>query len=278
LIFEKIFDTMSSDQNRLLGGIDMTLGERIRSTREALDMTQEELGALCGTTKQTIFKYETGIVTNIPLDRLDLLAEKLGVTPAYLLGWEADAPVLPEKLAELAEPFGRLDDVGQDKVIGYTADLVSSGKYVRTEPERPAALLFPRAKRRRDGFTEFRVYDQPAAAGLGNYIDVPAFAVEQYPAELTPEGAEFGVRISGDSMEPELPNGCTVFVRPTPAVEPGEIGIFVYDGQAYCKRLIADRGTRQTKLRSLNPRYADIVIDDESRLRTLGRVLGHYPA
>ena len=124
---------------------------------------------------------------------------------------------------------------------------------------------------------ELKVYDQPAAAGLGNYIDTPDYAVEQYPAALAPEGAAFGVRISGDSMEPDIPNGCTVFVRPAPTVEPGDVGIFVYDGQAYCKKLITDRRIRRAKLRSLNPRYADIVVEDESRLRTLGKVLGHYP-
>ncbi len=253
----------------------MTLGDRIKVTREALKLTQEELGALCGTTKQTIFKYETGIVTNIPLDRLELLAEQLEVTPAYLLGWEEESPALPEKLSQLAEPFSRLNDAGQDKVVDYTADLAASGKYLRTEPA--VVVPFPRARKRRDGFVELRVYDQPAAAGLGNYIDAPDFSVEQYPAALAPEGAEFGVRISGRSMEPEIPDGCTVFVRPTPAVEPGEIGIFVYDGQAYCKRLIADRAERRTLLRSLNPEYADIVVADESRLRTLGKVLGHYP-
>lgn len=255
----------------------MTLGDRIRATRESLKLTQEELGRLCDTTKQTIFKYETGIVTNIPLDRLDLLANQLGVSPAYLLGWEDDSMKLPRKLAALAEPFAELNDAGQNKVVDYATDLISSGKYARTEPETPVVLAFPKAKRRRDGFVEYKVYDQPAAAGLGNYIDAPDFTVEQYPAALAPEGAEFGVRISGDSMEPTIPNGCTVFVRPTPAVEPGDLGIFVYDGQAYCKKLIADHEARQTKLRSLNPKYADIVVADESRLRTLGKVLGHYP-
>ncbi len=255
----------------------MTLGERIRAAREGRKMTQEELGALCGTTKQTIFKYEMGIVTNIPLDRLELLAQKLDVTPAYLLGWEGGMPLLPEKLEELAIPFGKLDESGQDKVIGYASDLVESGKYLRPEPPRAEVFAFPKAKRRRDGFVEFKVYDQPAAAGLGNYIDTPDFTVEQYPAACAPDGAEFGVRISGDSMEPEIPNGCTVFVRPTPAVTPGEIGIFVLDAQAYCKKLIADRKARKAVLRSLNAKYADIVVEDETRLRTLGTVLGHYP-
>lgn len=66
----------------------MDKGSRIKASREAKNLTQEELGTLCGTTKQTIFKYENNIVTNIPTDRLEKIAEVLDVTPAYLMGWE----------------------------------------------------------------------------------------------------------------------------------------------------------------------------------------------
>lgn len=73
----------------------MTIGEKIKSAREAAHLTQTELGAACGTTKQTIYKYETGTVTNIPLDRLELIAKAVHVPAAELMGWtkkEADAP------------------------------------------------------------------------------------------------------------------------------------------------------------------------------------------
>lgn len=66
----------------------MNIGSRIRSARENAGLTMEELGKKCGTTKQTIYKYETGKVTNIPLDRLQLIASVVGVSAAYLLGWE----------------------------------------------------------------------------------------------------------------------------------------------------------------------------------------------
>lgn len=64
----------------------MTIGSKIRSAREQAGLTMEELGKRCGTTKQTIYKYETGKVTNIPLDRLQLIASVIGVSAAYLLG------------------------------------------------------------------------------------------------------------------------------------------------------------------------------------------------
>lgn len=69
----------------------MDTGTRIRCAREQLGMTQEELGRICNTTKQTIFKYESGVVTNIPPDRVELLAQALGVSPAYILGWTQDS-------------------------------------------------------------------------------------------------------------------------------------------------------------------------------------------
>lgn len=67
-----------------------TIGSRIRFARESADMTQEQLGKLCGTTKQTIFKYENDIVTNIPMDRVEVIASALRVSPVYIMGWDDD--------------------------------------------------------------------------------------------------------------------------------------------------------------------------------------------
>lgn len=71
----------------------MTIGQRIKAAREAADMTQEHLGRICGITKQAVYKYEAGIVTNIPIDRLERIAQSLGVSSAYLMGWEKETPV-----------------------------------------------------------------------------------------------------------------------------------------------------------------------------------------
>ena len=66
----------------------MTIGQRIRVARERRDMTLDEVAQLCKTTKQTIFKYENEIVTNIPYDKIVLLSNALDVSPSYLFGWE----------------------------------------------------------------------------------------------------------------------------------------------------------------------------------------------
>ena len=66
----------------------MTIGEKIKMARERKGLTQEQLGTMCGTTKQTIFKYENGIITNIPLDRLEKIAKILSVNPVSIMGWD----------------------------------------------------------------------------------------------------------------------------------------------------------------------------------------------
>ena len=66
----------------------MSVGQRIKISREQRNMTLEEVAKLCETTKQTIFKYENEIVTNIPYDKIVLLSKALDVSPSYLFGWE----------------------------------------------------------------------------------------------------------------------------------------------------------------------------------------------
>lgn len=69
----------------------MSIGQRLKSRREELNLTQGYVAKKVGVAIQTIYKYENEIVTNIPLDRLELLASALRVSPAYLMGWEDNA-------------------------------------------------------------------------------------------------------------------------------------------------------------------------------------------
>lgn len=64
------------------------MNQRIRAKRQALGLTLEDVSKIVGVTRQTIQKYESGIVSNIPSDKIELLAQALHTTPAYLMGWE----------------------------------------------------------------------------------------------------------------------------------------------------------------------------------------------
>lgn len=62
----------------------MEIGEKIKELRLLRGMTLEELATRLGTTKQTVSRYEKGIIS-IYLDRIPAIAEALGTTPSELL-------------------------------------------------------------------------------------------------------------------------------------------------------------------------------------------------
>lgn len=70
----------------------MSIGTRIKSLREQNNMTLDEVAKRCKTTRQTIYKYENDIVTNIPYEKIELIASALGVAPSHLFGWDTPSP------------------------------------------------------------------------------------------------------------------------------------------------------------------------------------------
>ena len=70
---------------------------RLKELRKARGLTLDALATLVGTSKQTIQRYETGVISNIPPKRVEELARALGTTPGELMGWgSAGSPdILP---------------------------------------------------------------------------------------------------------------------------------------------------------------------------------------
>ena len=184
---------------------------------------------------------------------------------------------LSEEAQKIAKSYEKLTDHGKGAVkliMEYEgkAEITATPKQPVGHPK---VIPLPKVKRSH-GFTEVEVFDEPAAAGLGNPIETPPSHMEQYPSDYVPTKTNFGVLISGDSMEPKIPNGSTVFLQATPVLDNGEIGIFVLDGKSYCKQLKKDEESQEVKLHSLNPEYKDIEIPPFTELKVLGRVLGGY--
>ena len=70
--------------------MDNSIGNKLKTLRENKKLTLDEVAQKVGTTRQTLFKYENGIVTNIPSNKIEELARFYGVSPAYLMGWKDD--------------------------------------------------------------------------------------------------------------------------------------------------------------------------------------------
>lgn len=115
------------------------------------------------------------------------------------------------------------------------------------------------------------LYRLAVSAGTGEFLDGEDCDPVTVGEEVSPL-ADFGVRIAGDSMEPRFVHGQIVWVRRQETLRPGEIGIFLYNGAGYCKRL-ERRGSR-VELVSLNSAYPPIRVRPADELRVFGRVVG----
>lgn len=105
------------------------IGRRIYEIRVRRGLTQEQLGVLIGESKQTIYKYEHGIVTNIPITKVEKLAEVLGCPPTVLAGWDDSATeeqIADKKHEMIAELADRLSPNAQNMVIAQLKVLLQS--------------------------------------------------------------------------------------------------------------------------------------------------------
>ena len=67
----------------------MSIGKTIKDLRHQKGISQVDLASRIGVSKQTLYKYENEIISNIPSDKIESLATELGTTPSRLMGWDA---------------------------------------------------------------------------------------------------------------------------------------------------------------------------------------------
>lgn len=127
----------------------MTKGERIRSLRESRGLSQVSLADKINVSKQTLYKYENDIITNIPSDKIEELADALGTVPEVIMGWTRRSDSissLPTDENTLLSSYRKLNDFGKKKAREDVEDLTYVPKYVKD----PDPTLLQAAHQRTD--------------------------------------------------------------------------------------------------------------------------------
>lgn len=231
-----------------------TIGEIIATNRKRMKLSQQMLADLLQNegftpTVKAISKWETN-ATEPSIPTFLAVCKVLNITNIY----EAYFGVNP------ADPLSTLNDEGKEKALDYIELLHASGKY-----EKQTAKIIP--------FSRFiDVFENAVSAGTGNFlVDGPKETI-QLTKDIIPEAANFGVKISGDSMEPEFEDGQIAWVLKQEVIENGEIGIFYLNGEAYIKKLQED--PNGIFLISLNKKYPPIPVHEHDRFDVIGKVVG----
>ena len=246
----------------------MGVGQRLKQRRLELGLSQKELARRLNVTPAAISNYESG-QNAVREDILINLFSVLDVDPNYLYQDSFTGGSFPVSVEEkqLVLKYRALS-VGGQQAMHAVADAMTA-----YQQDTDSAL--PEEETR-----QIPLYRCPAAAGFA----APVFGEDFDYIAVTgqvPRGADFAVRIQGDSMEPYIADGSVVYVNRDPLVS-GDVGIFCVDGEMLCKQYVKD-GLGMVYLLSLNRSRADADVvlprDSGRSLVCMGRVLmaGNVP-
>ena len=182
----------------------------------------------------------------LPINKINLFADTLGVSSEYLLGIKISNN-------DLLDIYNKLDSKRQTKVYEFASHQLDEQNGIQEEK------------------VVYLVRGRQSAAGSMIHVDDVDAEMGVLPSSIVPNGANELVRITGDSMEPLIKKGSEVYLRYQPIVEDGEVAIVrVEDDGVTCKYLYRDG--KNVILKSENPKYENIVVAAE-KVSVIGKVL-----
>lgn len=182
----------------------------------------------------------------LPINKINLFADTLGVSSEYLLGIKISNN-------DLLDIYNKLDSKRQSKVYEFASHQLDEQNGIQEEK------------------VVYLVRGRQSAAGSMIHVDDVDAEMGVLPSSIVPNGANELVRITGDSMEPLIKKGSEVYLRYQPTVEDGEVAIVrVEDEGVTCKYLFRDG--KNVILKSENPKYEDLIVDAE-KVSVIGNVL-----
>ena len=111
------------------------IGLRVKTLREEKGYTLEEVGKFLHVARATVQRYESGVITKIPSDKIEMLAQLFDVSPGYIMGWMPKAGTDAHGDAELhlISIFRKLNADGQEYVLEQAKYALGKSFYVKKE-------------------------------------------------------------------------------------------------------------------------------------------------
>lgn len=157
--------------------------------------------------------------------------------------------------------------VHNDEFYKYCAKSVNDNESVKNRIQMANDYLFGKVEDINSKI--IKLYNLPVSAGIGNWLGDENISYEEII--ITNRKADFALRISGDSMYPDIKDGDIVLVRLQKDVPSKKIGIFTYKNKAYCKQIIKSK--KVIYLQSINKKHKTIKIEDIDQFYVNGLVV-----
>jgi len=230
------------------------------------DISKAELSRRAGIPYTTIDGWYKKSADGVRLATLQKLASFFDVSIDYLINGEEEKFTLEE--SRIIGKYRKLDNHGKT-----VANLVLDEEVKRIAAEQLNRVTYKEVV---DEKKMIPLYLTAAAAGLAAPLEGEDYEMIELPPNA-PRGSRFAIKISGDSMEPDIIDGQIVYCSKEDGIglRNGDIGIFSVDGAYYCKQYRSDG--ENVFLSSINRRRSDSDITIWSggnrRLIFIGKVL-----
>ncbi len=257
--------------------MEYTYIDRLKQIKSEKKITNDQLSDMTGIPLGTLSKILAGISDSPKLSNIVAICAALECSVDYILTGipeNTNNYTLEDKEISLIENYRKLDSHSRElvsMVIAKEAEREHSSRSASRDSRIIAGGLNKGAAMKNvPGLTRRRIslYDLPVSAGTGVYLTDTESVDISIPDNQETAQADFALRIKGNSMEPKYRDGDVLLVEECDAVEYGELGIFILDGDGYFKKFGGDR------LISLNPDYAPILLKNYEEIVCCGRVVG----
>lgn len=245
--------------------------DNLKAARKKSGKTQKEVAEGIGIGQGTYKNYETG-AREPNGETLVAIANYFDVSTDYLLGRpDAKEPADPidklmtvdEMERDLFREWLTLDKSARTAFLDVLRNIVAADNQRKMDAEaRRAAIVHT---------CPIQISMHKVSAGTGYDLeDGDAWKTVNIVDTELARSADFGVEVEGDSMEPKYHNGDIILVKKTPAVDIGDVCVYMINGAGYVKQYGGDR------LISLNKDYDDIYFHDYDydSIRCVGKVIG----
>lgn len=241
----------------------MSLGQIIRTKREQLKLTLDEVSNLSGFSKPYLSTIETGKVRNPPSDKLLAKLEKILEFEPGLLLHIAHMEGLPSDIRqeyELTEAENQkwreiIRNIIHQKVDINQLDALLAENKLNTEQEGfslAAGKMVPVINKVAAGYpADFNDLDYPAGIA-DDYVRCPGLH----------DPNAFAIRVIGDSMEPKFSEGNIVIFSPAAEVRNGDDCFvrFAVPHETTFKRVFFEPKGK-IRLQPRNEKYSPIIVE-----------------
>ena len=261
---------------------DMDYIDRIKKLKSQKKITNETLSKMTGIPLGTLSKIMAGISDSPKLANIVSICQALDCNLDYIVtGVKENTNNYTLQLNEIRfiENYRKLDEHGislLNVVLDKECERILATQY-STEIKRTAKIIsnvkatnkiMSRASESGLSRRNIPLHELSVSAGTGVFLDSNDTEEISIPLNSRTQSADYALRINGNSMEPKYHNNDILLVQTMDAVEYGELGIFILDGEGYFKAFGGDR------LISLNKDYGDILLKDFENISCCGRVVG----